>query len=77
MSRLLPGPRALYIPEHEAPENPDPGQCPRCGARPQRESKKIDKKADYRGTLFDRVSNEWSCLDCGCQFTDEGAVRSN
>lgn len=64
------------------------GQCPRCGATPVAKHVGHNKKAvsaTHRigenaeepvfGTLFDGVLREWSCLDCGCQFSSEGKAR--
>jgi len=68
------------------------GECPRCGSRPQkrnpgkantrsahnptvRRDDSLDGELNF-GTLWDHVTDEWSCQDCGCQFRADGSERS-
>ena len=72
----------LSAPEHRE------GECPRCGSVPGKRNPDLpgakanttrrrlppaDREERYKGTAYDRVSGEWSCMECGCQFV--GAER--
>jgi len=61
------------------------GTCPRCGANPHdprtnsgRLLSAHNRRSDETafGTLYDSDFDEWSCIDCGCQFAPDGTKRN-